>query len=345
MTATANKAGIIVPLAAGTMHKTALKQWNDDGIDLYAHYESADAAIAGTIFVYAPTLPDIGLTFLATDDTIRRRFGASTHVAKDELVAIAGVKGAGRKVIYEGFDEGRRVSTALFVRAGSWIIVGRVTGPASRATEIVSNLDALIGQMSFPKGSEPLAANVVKTESCQPRALPSENAKIALPNAGEAIALALFNAPGVIDDKGHSAINPLRNPPDRLCLENSELLGKIPLQTLSPIGKSTFSYATHLFMLYGDAGIMLELGESKDYHDTFYAFRHGVGKMYLVGRFKGMPSKTQLQGLIVTPADAPAVVQYESRMVSAKGDESFNVSCNLTIEGCSAERSAKKTAR
>ena len=107
MTATANKAGIIVPLAPGTMHKTALKQWNDDGIDLYAHYESADAAIAGTIFVYAPTLPDIGLTFLATDDTIRRRFGASTHVAKDELVAIAGVKGAGRKVIYEGVDEGR----------------------------------------------------------------------------------------------------------------------------------------------------------------------------------------------------------------------------------------------
>lgn len=339
--ATAVKAGIAVPLVAGTLRKTDLKQWGNEGIDLYAQYETADRAIMGTIFVYPPTLPDIGLTFLATDEAIRRRFGPATHIAEDTLVSIAGVPGAGRRIIYEGVDTGSRVSTALFVRAGSWVVVGRVTGPASRADEIKRNLDALVSRISFPKGSEPLPANSVKTESCQPRGA-SPSVKIALPEAGEAIALALISAPGVVDEKGHSAINPMRTVPDRLCLETSATLGQIPLLTLLASNTSMLAYSPRMYLLYGDAGIMLELVESREQPGTFYALRHGVGKMYLVGKFQGMPSEGQLHGLILAPDDAPAVVRYQSRLISAKGDEDFNVNCNLTIEGCKGGNGAKK---
>jgi hypothetical protein len=138
-----SRAGIGVPREAGSLKLGRVADLGTAGLDDMADYASTDEAISGTIFIYYPTLADTGLTFLATDATIRRRFGPQTRIADDRLVSIGGIEGAGRRVSYSGASEGRRSTMAMFARAGGWILVLRVSGPASRAAEIGGDLDAL----------------------------------------------------------------------------------------------------------------------------------------------------------------------------------------------------------
>lgn len=335
--ATAVKSGIAVPLSAGTLQKSDLRQYDADGADLYAQYLTPDRRVFGTIFLYAPTLADTGLTFLATDEVIRRRWGSATRIATDELVPIAGVKAAGRRVVYEGANDGKKqlVSTAVFVRAGSWIVVGRVTGPAERADEIKKDVDALVAGISFPKGSEPLPANVIKIEPCQ---APDRtvNANIAKPTAAEAGEIGLIAGPGAqaVNDKGHSVINPLRAMPDRLCRESIELWGTVALQIFRPVGTVDRPFPPRLYALYGDAGIMLEVSEDRDHPGSFYVLRHGVGRMYAFGKLDRLPSITQMRALIRHPENQPAIAMYASSFVDPSGNDNLTIYCSLTVEGC-----------
>jgi hypothetical protein len=123
---TVRRAGIGVPRAAGSLRLGSVHTYDTKGLDTVAQYASADEAISGSAFVYYPSLADTGLTFLATDATIRRRFGPGTRIAEDRLVAVGGVAEAGRRVIYAGGSDGLRSTAATFIRAGGWIIVLRV---------------------------------------------------------------------------------------------------------------------------------------------------------------------------------------------------------------------------
>ena len=334
--ATVAKAGITVPLSAGTLKVVELREFGNGGVDVYAQYQSADEAVFGTIFVYAPTLPDIGLTFLATDEAIRRRLGASTHVAKDRLVPVAGVRDAGRRIIYEGAEAGKTASAAIFTRAGSWVVVVRVSGPAAREAEITAGVDALLTKMTFPKGSEPLRANVIKVEPCTPvsRLIAAKTIK---PDMGDAGMFALMAEPGVVDDKGHSALNPLRKVPDRLCRESSELRGTIPVQIFRAVEKSDLPFMPRLYVLHGDAGIMIEVSEPRDKPGSFYVLRHGVGRMYAFGMLDRQPSKAQLWALIDGPDVQPSFARFTSKYLTADGHDSLSIDCSRTAEGCQSE--------
>ena len=128
--ASAVKAGIALPLSAGTVRKADLSQYDNDGADLAARYLSVDQAIQGTIYLSQPTFADTGLAFLATDEAIRLQWGKGTHVSADQLGPVAGVKNAERRVTYEGAKSGERplVTIASFVRAGSWLVIAQITG-------------------------------------------------------------------------------------------------------------------------------------------------------------------------------------------------------------------------
>jgi hypothetical protein len=221
------------------------------------------------------------------------------------------------------------------------MVVVRVTGPASRREEILRDLDALLAGVRLPKGSEPLPSNVITVEGC-PLNSSDPNAEIRLPKGGEALGIALSLQPNVGDETGQAVENPLRAVPQRMCLESSDTKNKIPLLTLKAVAAAPAVYAPRRYVLYGDAGQIVEILESRKEPGQFFALRHGIGTMYVVGKFQGLPSATQIWGLIAAPEDAPAVVVYRSRFLKGDGSDNFEINCNLTQEGCAKAKDSKK---
>jgi hypothetical protein len=336
--ASAVKAGVAIPLSAGTLKKTELRQYDGDGADLSARYETPDRAIQGTFFLSAPTLPDIGLSFLATDEVLRRQWGPATHITADRLLPVAGVKAAERRVVYEGANVRQKplISIATFVRAGSWVIVGWMTGPAGRADEINRDLDALIAGMAFAKGSEPLPAKVIKTEQCEPRDR-TINARGTRATQAEVGEFVLTSQSSIVDEKENSALNPMRRTPDRLCLESIEIDGDVALQIYRPVDKSDRPFSSRLFALFGNSGVIVEIAESQKEPGAFYVLRHGVGRMYAFGKFDREPSIAQIRALSVAPDKQPAFALFTSRFITPSGAEDFTIYCARTVEGCPAE--------
>lgn len=329
-TATAKKADIEVPLSAGTMSRLELRDLGQDEIDLVAQYGPPDRLIYGTIFLYRPTLPDSGLTFLATDEAIRRRFGENVQVVDDKLIAIGGVMNAGRRIFYSSSDARLSSSGLVIIQAGKWMLKLRVSGPASRTSEIADNLDALVDGLKFGKGSEPLPIHVIRTEPCQ-NAKSHVDAELKKPQGPDAIALALVAAPGHIDPDGRAVADPLRRVPDRLCLYRSDWDDKIPLltfRTISPASPGIFE--PKLFQLYGDAGIIVEVTRLSKGPAGYFALRHAIGEAVLYGAFSSEPSDAQLAGMRKGSSDLPVIA-----IIRAKDSGTdIQAYCNRVAEGC-----------
>jgi hypothetical protein len=237
------KAGITLPLTAGTLKKIELRQHDQDGADLAVRYMSPGQVIQGMTYLSEPTFADTGLAYLATNAAIRQQWGPSTRVVADRLRPVAGVKDAERRVTYEGAKSGRTplVIVASFIRAGSWLVVAQVTGPTEQTEEINRDLDALVVGMTFAKGYEPLPANVIRTEPCQPRDR-SVAAKVTRPQLADGIKF-LSNS-GALSGKA----------PERLCLESFEIVGPVALQIYRPLDTADRPFATRFYALLGNNG-------------------------------------------------------------------------------------------
>ena len=329
--AAAVKAGIALPLSAGTVRKADLSQYDKDGADLAARYLSADQRIQGTIYLSEPTFADTGLAFLATDEAIRLRWGKATHVSADQLGPVAGVKDAERRVTYEG-AKGREeplVTVASFIRAGSWLVVAQVTGPTEQTQEINRDLDALLAGMTFAKGSEPLTANVIRTQPCQPRNR-SVDAKVTRPQMSDGIKF-LSNS-GALRGKA----------PARLCLESLEILGQTALQVYRPLDDDDRPFATRFYALLGNNGVILEVAESRKEPGAFYVLSHGVGRATVFGKFDREPNIGQIRTLSVAPDKQPAAMLQFS--TSALSPEMLGIAsgrgvgvklyCDWALNGC-----------
>jgi hypothetical protein len=325
-----NRAGIAVPREAGSLKMTEVRDYGTEGLDDVAQYASADQAISGTIFIYYPTLADTGLTFLATDETIRRRFGPATRVADDRLVTIGGVARAGRRIIYEGASDGARSTGAIFVRAGDWIMVLRVSGPHSRAAEIAADIDALAAGLSFGRGSNPVPAHVIATENCPAGEDPE--APVAKPTAPEATMLVLLGGTGEVRDrKGKTYPDLIGRVPDRLCLARSSARGEAVLLTYRTVVKPTGIYVPKLFQLVGDAGYILEATAASDRPDHVIVVRHGIGRLSIFGMFEGTPSLSQIDRLLDGDASVPILAKAT---LKPEGANDINLFCDQFREGC-----------
>ncbi|HEX6742312.1 MAG TPA: hypothetical protein VF079_11035, partial [Sphingomicrobium sp.] len=331
--ALAAKAGVALPLSAGTLNKTELRQYDKAGADLAARYMSSDQAIQGTIFLSEPTLADTGLAFLSTDEAIRRAWGPPTRATADRLRPVAGVKNAERRVTYDGARSGQTplVTLASFVRAGSWLVVSQITGPSARAAEIDQDLDALVAGMTFAKGSEPLPTNVIKTEPCRPPDR-SINAKLTRPQMGDGIQFLTSSVAGKV--------------PSRLCLESLEVDGPVALQIYRPIDKSDRPYATRFYALFGNSGVILEVAECGKEAGAFYAVRHGVGRATVFGKFDREPSIGQIRALAVAPDEQPAaILQFRTSALSPNIDGpgvTVKMYCDWALNGCVEEDKPSK---
>jgi hypothetical protein len=329
---TVRRAGIAVPRTAGSLRIAKVQAYDTAGLDNVAQYASADDAISGSVFIYYPSLADTGLTFLATDATIRRRFGAGTRIAEDRLVPVGGVLEAGRRVIYAGASEGARSTAATFVRAGGWILVLRVSGPARRAAEIAANLDALGAGLTFGRNN-PVRAHIIRAEDCA--AGKNLDAPILKPTGGEVAALLALAVGEARDDKGRAVEDVLGRVPDRLCLSQSgggeeavELTYKVP-------GKTAGIYAPRLFHLVGDAGFLVEATASAKHPERMLLLRHAIGGLEAYGLFIGPPSFTQIEGVVRQDEGLPLLARAAAK---PEGGGEITLGCVHLQEGCKPER-------
>ena len=339
--ATAKSSDISIPLTAGTLTNYALKDAKGDGADMAAQYETPDGKILGTIFIYAPTRPDAGLTFLATDESIRRRFGSTVQKIEDSLVPLAGVANAGRRVVYtgnadsklRGDPDGRIYGTAAFVRAGPWMIKVRVSGPISRSTEIGQDLDALLAGLKLGKLARPLPQSPIVTTDCAPTP-DRPTIKITHPASADALGLGIALDPVVQDEEGAVA-NPLTAEIKAVCREGIEVRDNIALQTFRVTSPSSGRFQPSRVMLYGDAGIMLLAFEDLKFPGQYYVSRHAIGRTFIFGRLSALPSEAELKALLFNPEKQPAVIAVTQDYL--KKAATMTVNCTLTAEGCAKE--------
>jgi hypothetical protein len=324
-----SRAGIDVPHDAGSLKLTEVADLGTEGLDTVAQYESSDEAISGTAFVYYPTLADTGLTFLATDATIRKRFGPQTKLAEDRLVTIGGVSAAGRRVVYAGASGGRRSTSALFVRAGGWMVVLRVSGPASRSGEIGSDLDALAAGLRFGTRNNPVPAHVIVTSNCA--AAKGKDAPLIKPATGEVGALLILAASGELrDEKGKTLPDMVGRVPDRLCLAGTGDLGEGVALTYRVEGPPKGLFAPTYFRLVGDAGYIVEATAAANRPDNIMLVRHQIGRLSAFGFFKGVPSLAQIE----RATEAGAFPLIGAATLRPEGGANLNINCSATQEGC-----------
>lgn len=331
---TVRRAGIAVAREAGSLKLKEVRDYSTEGLDDVAQYASADEAISGTIFIYFPSLADTGLTFLATDATIRSRFGPTTRIAEDKLVAVGGVAGAGRKIVYAGASDGLRSTTATFVRAGGWIVVLRVSGPASRAAEIAADIDALAAGMTFGMNNNPVPAHVIATSDCA--AGGDKDAPLNKPEGGEIMGLLLVAASGTLRDEKRRAVpDELGRVPDQLCLARSGTQGETIVLTYRTVGKPTGIYAPKLFQLIGDAGSIIEATATLKRPARSLVMRHQIGRLQAFGLFEGTPSLAQIDRISRHDPSFPVVGEASFK---PEGGSELQLDCNEFREGCGSPR-------
>lgn len=340
--ATAKASGISIPLKAGSLTNFALRDAKGDGADVAAQFETPDGKILGTIFLYAPTHPDPALTFLATDESILRRFGASAQKVEDRFVAVAGVDAGARRAIYTGIADaklsgdpnGRIYSGAAFIRAGEWMMKIRVSGPISRSDEINRNLDALLAGLAFDKKRLPIPqTRIVPTECAASPDRPS--IKIEKAPMADGLGLTIMLDPDVVDENGTAIASPIAIPIDGLCREPIELRDNIALQPFQVRSSYDGRFIPRRLILYGDAGVMLFAFEDTKQPGRYFISRHGIGRTFIFGQTSGLPNTAELNALLFRPDDQPAVIKVTRTHLTDKTDIAVN--CTLTAEGCDSK--------
>src|SRR5882757_1187481 len=152
--AVVSAAGIGIPVQADTLSlaKTGEASRNGEGVDDVAQYMSSDKAVFATVYVFYSTYADTALASYGTDMAIRERFGPAVMLSNESLVTVAGVPNAAIRRLYEkGMLEPGHPMTSMagFVRAGSWMVAVRVSGPADRHGEVERAFDALLAGIRF----------------------------------------------------------------------------------------------------------------------------------------------------------------------------------------------------
>jgi hypothetical protein len=330
---------IEIPIKAGTLSQFALRDPKGDGADVSAQYESPDGKILGTIFLYAPTRPDAGLTFLATDETILRRFGPTAKRVHDELVPVDGIASAGRRVVYtgktdpklSGDPDGRIYSTAAFIRAGEWIMKVRVSGPISRSDEIEKDLNSLVAGLKFDPKRKPFAQSPITVTECSPEADRPTISLTKLP-VGEAIGFSTVLDPDVQDEAGNAIANPITPDIAAMCREGVEIVDGIATQSFRVTSPSNGPLKPRRVMLHGDAGMMLIAYEDMNHPEQYILSRHAIGRSFVFARTSALPSNAELKSLLYSPERQPAVIAITRDHLTGKTN--INVDCNLVTEGC-----------
>lgn len=311
-----NPARISVPIQAGTTRVTRTAETSQEGrgLDNALLYFSPDEAVFVTVYIYAPALPDAGLTGFMTDYVLEILSGPTLRRLASGAVAAGGRDGVAIRLDYAGAREQRLASSAAFIRAGRWIVKLRVSGPEARRAEVEAATTALLQGIRFEGALQPAPATPISVAPC--RADSSRPARMVADDdaetAAEAIvANAAVDLPGVMEDM--SAYGWCRSAGYRI----AGAPGATPV--LRNLGPQTPASPRRrvLIALLADNGTMFEVIERRlDGRTRYVLLHHQIGRTLLLGSYDAVPTDDQLRALAAGEdregGRARAVITYQA---------------------------------
>ncbi|MFA6113924.1 MAG: hypothetical protein WC729_08020 [Sphingomonas sp.] len=331
--ATVTAGGIGIPAVAGalSLSQTGEASLKGKGVDNVAQYESDDHEIQGTIYVFYPRYADTALATWATDRAIRERFGPNVTLAADSVVTVGGVPHAGVRRIYQKGEltAGKPLTTAAgFVRAGSWIIAVRVSGPSARNADVEAALDALLAGMRFDGKDKPMEASPLNLAAPCP-AVEGKRAKLLKDKAASSNTLlaSLLGGSIVIDDKTDGTVTRAtllafpQNGAKALCLRGVVDTGQRKLDVLSPANADDGQIA---LILLDDAGGTFAVEPALLLGKGFVVKHYGIGTVDVLGSYDAMPTLAQI-GDIMSGADKQGGIIRSSTTFTPDGKSTINI--------------------
>jgi hypothetical protein len=305
-----SKARFGFPASAGTVALEGAYEFSHPGagIDSGLQYESTDHEVFASVYVYAPSLANAGLTAFATDNAIRVQSGSDLRLLNSRMVAAGGRDGVAIRADYSGFRQGHAASSAAFIRAGFWIIKLRVSGPEARRADVEAAMSALLANLRFEGSVGPRAAEPLTVSDCTTR---PDHAAPVVPHFG---ADTLEDA--VFDVSNATQAEPRHDPPGHevttafgpsWCLSTRAHVGNstIPiLRAASPSGGNALQSA--LIGVITDSGTLIEVVENRERH-VFVIYYHQIGSTSVLGRYGAIPTPTSRSS-----TSSPARIMMES---------------------------------
>jgi hypothetical protein len=330
--ATVTVSGISLPIKAGStsLVRTMEASQKGKGLDNVAQYQSADSAVQATVYIFYSTYADTALATWATDRAIRQRYGPDVTLVSDAVSAVAGVKDAATRRIYDKamLTVGQPVVTAAsFIRAGSWLVGLRVTGPADRRDEVESALDAFLSGAQFGKELPMRSMPLRIAPPCAPG--PEKPAKYlsAKNAAGMAFFSSLIGGSMALADKDTDTIEkepqPLAFPGNGaspLCVRGTIVSGEVRNDILQPANNDDGQI---MLVPIDDAGGILAI-EPALLGDGFVVKRYGIASTEVMGSFKTVPSVEQI-GAILSGKDRKAATVQSRTVFTPDGNSRIEV--------------------
>ncbi|MEP7006763.1 MAG: hypothetical protein ABI810_12330 [Sphingomonas bacterium] len=340
--ATVTDSGIGIPAQAGviSLTRTGEASLKGKGVDNVAQYESEDRKVFATIYIFYAAYADTALATWATDRTIRKRFGPNLVLVSDTVAAAGGAPGVATRRIYDKaeLEPGKPLATAAgFVRAGSWMVALRVSGPAERRTEVEGAFDALLAGMRFSGKDKPMQASPLRlTGPC-----PVSDEKPAhflgdKTSGSNALFASLMGGSITMKDEEKGTVTeqapPLafpHNGASALCVRGKVDSGNLSLDVLAPASADEGQVA---LVLLDDAGGTIAVEPSlllgKDIGKGFVVKRYGIGFVQVMGSFDRMPNLAQL-GAIVSGADRRGAAIRSTTVFTPDGKSTINIDPNM----------------
>ena len=330
--ATVTASGISMPAKAGSVSLVRTMEASQKGksLDNVAQYHSADSAVQATVYVFYATYADTALATWATDRAIRQRYGADVTLASNTLITIAGVKDAATRRIYDkaALTPGQPVVTAAsFVRAGSWLVGLRVTGPVDRRGEVENALDALLAGAQFGKDKPMPSMLLTIAPPCPPG--PEKPAKYlsSKNSSGMALFASLVGGSVVLSDAKKDATEQKPQPPafpgngaSPLCVRGTIVSGTLRNDVLQPARSEDGQI---VLVPIDDAGGVFAV-EPALLAEGFVVKRYGIAFTAVLGSFKTMPSLDQI-GAILSGKDRKGATVRSRTVFTPDGNSTIEV--------------------
>lgn len=330
--------GIAIPVKAGgvSLSKTAEASLRGKGVDNVAQYESEDQKVFATIYIFYATYADTALATWATDRAIRERFGLNVQLVSDTVAAAGGVPGTATRRIYDKaeLETGKPLATvAGFVRAGSWMVALRVTGPAARRAEVEGSFDALLNGMRFEGKNKPMEATPFHMSApCPP---PEEKPAKFLgdkKSGSNALFSSMMGGSIMLDDGTKGTVTEMkpplafpRNGVSALCVRGQVDTGRRKLDVLQPASADDGQVA---LVLLDDAGGTISVEPLPFLGKGFVVKHYGIGTVDVLGSFDKIPNLAQL-GAILSGVDTHGATIRSSTTFTPDGNSTIHIDTNI----------------
>jgi hypothetical protein len=294
---TFNRAHLSVPARVGTLAVSETKELSHpgEGLDSVVLFRSSDQEVLASVYVYYPAIAHSGLAAIATDAAIRANSSSPVTALGSRLVAAAGHPDVAVRADYRGYL-GKLASSAAFIKTGRWMIKLRVSGPEARKAEVDSAMAALLDGLRIDSSDPLRPAVIIDTPDCAPNQV--ADARVRPDVSAEIMQDVMVLA--TLDPTGNAKVAPGDSNPrqsrigDHWC-RRMLAAGTARVTLLQSTGVEAGSAAgdgkSHLFVLYSDAGGLLEVVRRRG---RYALLNHKIGQSSLLASFDSMPSDGQL---------------------------------------------------